>query len=168
MNVLIVLYSLLAVFSLGWIILKLFNFFTEKEGLERIFYSFGLGMGLISFQMYLYSRISMEWSAVSIFLPWTPLIFVVLLKEKFLINLGKLSLSRILAFLLVGIANWSLIVYVFVESILRPLNAWDGYASWLFRAKMFFIEGSVSYDISQYIPTDYPPLVSLMGTFLYT
>lgn len=77
--------------------------------------------------------------------------------------MGKNSLVEKLLLIAIGI----LIIFVTLESQMRPVTAWDGWSSWLLRAKMFFIEKGVTPGTFAYIPSEYPVAVSLMSTFLY-
>jgi len=167
MNTLIVLMMLFLLTLLGFCVFYLANVLEKKGFLEKISFSFALGIGICTFQMYLYSRFGVMWSPTTIVFPWTAIYIAAILKFKphtFKIQIQKPKSIMSLVLLVLIII---LMAFTSIEATLRPLNAWDGYASWLFRSKMYFIEGSIDPSLVTYLPTEYPPLVSLLGTFLY-
>ncbi len=168
MNTLIVLLTLFFTGLLGFSVLHLLGIFGKGGLRERILFSFGVGVGIMMLQMYFYSRAGIVWDPNNIVVPWGILYIAALLKHSISLPNSRIVVPKsrkvkalfILVVLLGG--------FTLIESILRPLNAWDGYASWLFRSKMYFVEGSIDPSLVTYLPTEYPPLVSMMGTFLYT
>lgn len=163
MNILLTLLSGLFFLTVGFVLIKKFNLLYLND-LEILPYSFGLGVGIISLQLFCYSLLRINWNLINILVPW--LIIFVICKDKFNFKVNtKVKLSNINILLLLLIV--SLVLFVGFESILRPLSAWDGWASWLLKSKIFFIDGWVNPNIFHYIESEYPPVISLMGTLVY-
>lgn len=151
----------------GFLLIKDFNLLTKVSDWERLMYGYGLGLGLIALQLYLYSRLGIVWSIFTVIFPWCLyILFVFLKKDKLHFSFGlpqKLSFAEKLLIMMIV----SLAFFVGFEALLRPLSAWDGWASWLLKAKIFYIDGKVNSGIFQYIQSEYPLLISLFGTFFY-
>ena len=51
---------------------SLLNLFIRKElsGLEKISISYGLGVGVIAFQLFIYSILGLQWNIYTVFIPW--------------------------------------------------------------------------------------------------
>lgn len=60
-----------------------------------------------------------------------------------------------------------LFAFVFFESLIRPLSAWDGWASWQMRAKAIAYDNKITSDQFHYLQTDYPLAVPLFSAFIY-
>jgi hypothetical protein len=172
MNIFIVLLTILFIISIGFCILQGFNFFSKKEKLISLPYSFGLGVGLISTQLYLYSRLNIPWSRLFVILPWVILIAVIVFRKKNDIhfkfpsksyNFPRLQKTEIL--LLIGIIFS--VSYTTFEALLRPASVWDSWATWLLESKIFFIDGKINPDIFNYLGSTYPLVYKLLGTFTY-
>jgi hypothetical protein len=137
------------------------------KDIEKLPFSFGLGAGVVAFQLYVYSRFHIFWNVFLILVPWILLLATAFYFRKnelnFTLKITRVSVFSKLLIILIVI----LLFIVFIESISRPIPAWDGWASWLFRAKMFFVENGVKTQIFSYVPSEYPVIVSLMTTFLY-
>lgn len=168
MNEMIVVIGILWMTCIGFAVIKLFGLFDNTSDIEKLPYSFGLGVGIIAMQLYIYSRLNLPWNLFPLLIPGI-ILFVILLYYRKSIWIGSLSikndlsiLDKVIIFFVILLA-----IFVIIESFIRPVTAWDGWASWLLRAKMFFIAGSVKLDIFTYVPSEYPLLVSLMTAFLY-
>ena len=170
MSEIFVILSLLFVTGIGYIWITGLNLLSKKSVFDLLPYSYGLGIGLIAFQLYIYSRIEVPWELGYILIPWIGFfIGLIIFKRKTLIwkpifmpaiQFG--SFDKILLFLIV-----TLLLFVGFEALLRPLSAWDGWTIWLFRAKAFYLDGFVSTDILRQIQLEYPLVISLASTFLY-
>lgn len=166
MNEAIVLLGLIWMTCIGYVIIKFFRLLDNSSDIEKLPYSFGLGAGVVAIQLYLYSRLHVSWNIFFLLLPW--ILFLILFfriktfwtHPAFVKNIKLVD--KILIFFII-----TLFLFVLLESIIRPVTAWDGWASWLLRAKIFFIDGSIRSDVFSYIPSEYPLLASLMSTFIY-
>lgn len=163
----LLLLSLFCMTAVGFIVIKVFHMADNMSNVEILPFSFGLGSGFVALQLYVYSRVGISWDTIFLALPWIILGLFTLPKLKFsfktLIPSRKLTFySKVLIILIV-----MLILFVGIESVLRPLTSWDGWSAWLFMSKMFYLEGSLKSVIFSYIPSEYPVVVSLMSTFIY-
>src|SRR6185369_7919774 len=168
MNAFTVFLSILLISSIGFIVLRGFRFIRIKDTLLAIGASYGLGVGLVGVQLYLYSRFNIPWQKEFIFFPWLLLFGTILVKKRKHIRLGfpKLpSLDKVEKLLLLGILLT--IGYVVFEALLRPVVAWDAWADWLLYPKMFFIDGKITLDTLRYAGAGYPMTISLLDTFVY-
>ena len=167
MNELIVIAGLFFTISIGYCILFLFNLLKSHSFLEKMPFAYGLGVGILSWQLFTYSQFHIPWSFLSLFLPWIGIGLYCLVRKP--LSLRPLhvdiSLSFIDYFLLVCISLT--VVYVGFEVWLRPLYAWDGWAIWLIKSKLFFIDGFVNPYIYALLQDSYPYVINLFGTFLY-
>lgn len=62
------------------------------------------------------------------------------------------------------------IFYTGFEALIRPVAAWDGWAVWLFKSKIFFLERGINLEIftrENIGGGDYPLLIPLSGTWIY-
>lgn len=168
MNILIVLLTIISITLIGYIIIRGFGFLSGKDNLLAIGYSYGLGAGLIAMQLYVYSRLHIPWHLELLGIPWIILIVWLLFKKKKYIfgsfpkipNLGVIDKLLILGIVIT-------LGYVLFEALLRPVTAWDSWATWMLRAKVFFIDQGVYSNTLNYVQSDYPLLFSLLGTFIY-
>jgi hypothetical protein len=157
------------IFLIGYLIIELCGFLKGGSLLEKLSYSWGLGVGLIGTQLFIYSLLNIAWSRISILLPWVMLCIIFLVRTRPLpkieIKKIKLKLSMIEIFFLLLIAL--LLIFTGVESIIRPIQAWDGWVNWIFRPKVFFLHNNLDMDYIRYTYNDYPLIIPLMGTFGY-
>lgn len=167
MSEIIVLLLLTFITLIGFIIIRFFDFLPDVSNVESVFYSFGLGVSLISFQMFLYSVFAIQWSLISIIPPWLVTFFVMhILKPKFLITKTKLKYSLKFLDKVLIVIIFSLLLFVCFEALIRPLSAWDGWTSWLYKAKMFYVDGFI--NPKSLGDSEYPLVISLASSFIYT
>ena len=169
MNHLIVIFSLLFLISIGYLLISFGNFLSDLKFYEKIPYAFGLGVGVIAMQMFIYSRLNISWEAGIIASPWILVFLLRLYNSKFKLMKFKFKASKIAPY---QFALFVLIVinllYTFFEAWLRPLSSWDGWAIWLLKAKMFFIDGFVNPQAYHLLKENYPYVVNLASTFLFS
>lgn len=168
MNALITSLTILFISSLGFIIIWGFRLLPPKNNLLAAAYSYGLGVGLISMQLFIYARLHIPWHKELLIFPWLVLIVVLLIKNRKAIHLRlpkkpKLGIFEYL--LLVGI--FLTISYVVFEALIRPVSVWDSWAMWLFKAKIFFMDGGVFTSAFHYEKSGYPLVINFLGTFIY-
>ncbi len=157
----IVIFTLSFMTLLGLAVIYLFDFLPDHALLAKIPYAFGLGCGLLAIYMFELGR-SAHWQYPQLlFLPASLIMLTFILKfKKTKVNFKfKPSLLLFLIFLQV--------LYTGFEVWLRPLSAWDGWASWLLKAKTFYLSGYFNPDIFHLIQDTYPYVINLTGTFIY-
>lgn len=136
----------------------------NNNALHTVALSYGVGVGVLSLQLFFYAWLTIPITLLSVNVPWIP---VVLLAAKKLLHIRfpavrHTSIERIFFVGLVGITS-----VVFLESILRPVIAWDGFATWFLAAKSFYIQKDIMPDFYRYADFDIPPLSSLYISYLY-
>lgn len=167
MNLILAVFAILFMVATGFIVIKVFNFLDNLYDFEKLPYAFGLGAGLCAFQLYLYSRLHIKWDIFQILLPWLVFFVVGFVTKKRIPKFTFKSLKLVFVEKFLLALNLLLVMYVTIESILRPVVSWDGWSTWLMRAKMFFVDGGVTPHTFSYVPSEYPVIVSLMSTFVY-
>jgi len=168
MSELIVLLSLLLTIVIGFCVIRLGNLLKDGSLLEKFSFSFGLGVGLHALELIIYSFFSIPWKPVFLLIPWVILIIIASMQWKMQANhpFPKVSLTTGQKFLLCLIIV--LCLFVGFEAQLRPLYAWDGWAIWLLKAKIFFIDGKIDSSHTYYLENSYPYTLSLAITSLYS
>ena len=165
MNLIIVILTIVFACAVGLSFIRLFNF--VEDNLLAIASSFGLGLGIIGFQLFWYSRVGITWKAELIILPWVIFAGLIILfnkkKNVKLIKVAKVKPAELL--LLAGIFINGL--YTVSQAVIRPPIAWDSWAIWLLKSKIFFIDGFVNSAALNYLSSNYPIVLSLFGTFIY-
>jgi len=168
MSAIIVTLTILFIASIGFAILRGFHFLQKKDTLFAIGASYGLGVGLVGMQLYLYSKLTIPWQREFLIIPWIVLFGIVLMRNRKYIRLHIPKIpatGKVEKMLLIGILLT--IGYVVFEALLRPVFAWDSWADWLLYPRMFFIDGRITSQTLHYTFSGYPMTVSLLGTFIY-
>lgn len=166
-DVLIVILSVVFITAVGFFVLKWLNLLSGKSNLLVLGYSYGLGVGLISLQLYLYSRLNIPWVEYLLVVPWLIAImfYAYIRRNKLRFNFKAPKLSRIQCLLILLVLLT--VLYTLFEALLRPVSVWDGWAIWLMKSKVFFIDGNILPSTLNYVRSDYPLVVGLLGTFVY-
>ncbi|GEM_PF-1741519 len=167
-DVLLVLLSIFFITGIGYAIIWGFSLLDEKNNLSTISYAFGLGVGFIAMQLYWYARFNISWNILLLFSPWMFVMLIILIKNRQKLNLYFPTIERLrkidyILLILIGLTG----CYVFFEALLRPVSVWDGLAIWMYKSKMFFIDGTIRADHLNFIDPGYPLIISLLGTFVY-
>jgi len=143
--------------------------------------SFMFGMAAVSLQMFFYSLVSIAFGFFVVAVPWAVLFGVSFViaprssrpvrawtkRREMLADLGPVEYV-----LLVVIVFQA--AYAFIYPMLVPLIGWDSWAIWFLKARAFYIDGGVTSSFfhvdgsAAYAHTDYPLLVPLSVTWLYT
>lgn len=168
MNAIVVIFTIIFISAIGYVVIRGFDLLSAKENLIAIGASFGLGVGLISAQLYVYSKLNIAWQKESLLFPWIFFIMGFLLKNRKSIRIilpKVIKLEFIDKILIVGILLT--VSYVIFEALLRPVTTWDAWANWLLQAKVFFVEGRILPDTLEYMDSEYPLTINLLGTFIY-
>lgn len=168
MNELIVLLVILFLTVIGYLLIRGFNLLTNKNKLFVISCSYGLGVGVIAMQLFIYSGLSIPWKIETLMSPWVIFIIWILFKKRSMVKLSMPQIAKLKLFdklLLLGILL--ALSYVIFEALIRPVTVWDAWAIWLLKSKIFFIDGKINPEMLNYVRSDYPLVVSLLGTFVY-
>lgn len=165
-DIVIVLVSIFLINLIGYLFIKVFGLVNKSDYLTTLSYSYGLGVGLVALQLYIYSRFEISWTSQFILFPWLFFLIFFVIKNKPRLNILngykiKLNKDHIFIFILLFI-----FAFVFFEAIIRPVMVWDAVANWLFKAKVFFIDGSIRSDVVN-SDAGYPLIINLLGTFVY-
>ncbi len=151
-------YTLLYLCGLGLISLVI----KKPNLLDWVGFSFGLGIILVFFISLTSFVIS-----VPIFVSMT-FFFLASIASVFRLR-GKLHLSfekkYSLSQLLLLVAIFLNVIFVFTQTLIRPLIAWDGIASWLFGAKALYLDGKITAAFYHYANYDFPPLFQSLIAF---
>ena len=153
----------------GWLLVP-----SKIEGsiLSRLSFSFAAGAAAISIQMFAYDLVGLGWSRLSLLAPWTIALVWQLYRRWPLLRLGRwqdigwrhglFSLG-----VLVPVSVW----LPYERTMPLTSQAWDTWAIWLFKAKAFYLDGSIHGFLGRsgefVTQPGYPLLVPLYGTFLY-
>lgn len=142
--------------------------------LERVGLSYVLGLGLLTFLMFLSYLVGLKFTlANTMVILFVSIIFLLILTRKSLKSyfyelkalrkFPKFSfLEKLIIFGLVG-----LFIYSFVLSLYWPVADWDALAIYDFRAKVFAQTGSMREGISRGYFFGYPLLTSLADAWVY-
>lgn len=152
------------IFTCGYSVVNLFNL-QIKSLIEKFSYSWGLGVGLVSTQLFFYSLLTIEWTKFTLVTPWLAIILFSFWKNKPKFVLNKEKFDKTERFFLILIIL--LLGFTAFEAILRPVQAWDGWLNWLLRPKVFFLNNNISLDYVRYTTDGYPLIIPLMSTFYY-
>lgn len=161
--------GILLVICFGFVIIENFSVLRKQPFLEKIAYSYGLGIGLISLEMLIYSLLGIRWSLIALLVPWIfPIaLFMKAKKYKQLFFTRKIFppsswFDRLFIFLIV-----TTVVYVLLEATIRPVAGWDPFATWLMTGKAFYIDRTIDSSIYTYMNYDIPPFIGLFVAFGY-
>ena len=166
MNIVIVFLTIGFVTLIGYSIIRKFDLLPTDDFLLGISYGYGLGVGLVAMQLFLYSRLGIFWNRGALIFPWVIFLLIVFLTQKKNIKMPSIPKLRGIQKVLFGVIV-IVICYTLLESILRPVTVWDGWAIWLLKSKIFFIDGMVNPSALSYVGAEYPLIISLFGTVLY-
>ena len=152
---------------IGFFIIEIVGILKGRPLLEKIAFSYGIGIGSVTLQMFCYSLMHVSWSREVILVPWLFLGVAVFLKKK--LNRKSLSFTlpkdRVFLFLvtLVGLV----VSYVLFEAILRPVPAWDAWSNWFIAGKAFYYARSFDPSFIHYVNNSNPPLINILVSFTY-
>lgn len=155
---------ILFIFACGYSVINLFGL-QIKSLIEKLSCSWGLGVGLIGTQLFFYSLLAIDWTKFTFVAPWVVIILFSFWKNKPKFILKKGEFDRAEKFFLILILL--LLGFTAFESIIRPVQAWDGWLNWLLRPKVFFLNNNISLDYVRYTTDGYPLIIPLMSTFYY-
>ncbi len=168
MNILIVIFDIVMIFLIGYTTGKTWLFHKSYSFLKKIALSYALGFGFIGIEMFILSVIGTKWNYGIILTPWVIFICYFFLKNRLYSYTSYFKLEFIgraekaLMFLLVA-----LVLFVGIESVMRPIQAWDGWDNWVFRANVFYLNGGIDNYYFAYTTDSYPLIVPLATSIGY-
>lgn len=168
MNVFFVFLIICFIVMIGHVAIKIFHLLENYSFLQALPYSFGSGVGFIAMQMYIYSRVGIEWNRIFLLLPWLLIACFYFFKNKKFLNTDYKIPHIYLIDKTLIVSILLLLLFVGFETIIRPLFAWDGWATWLLRAKILYFDGKISGMVFQNVQSDYPLVISLVSAFIYS
>ena len=179
MNILvsIVVYYGLALFS-GWSILSWVGAADSRERMGPVpmcALAYGLGMGAVSLEAFLYLLYGFKITAVRLFVPWVFLALYAMAKNP-PVRLPKATraprevLSRLEIFLVCGICFE--VAYAFFRAVLYPMEAYDAVGIWAIKSKAIYLAGALPVDLFKnvgfaYAHFDYPLLIPMQEAVFY-
>jgi hypothetical protein len=139
--------------------------------------AFGLGSGLLTTEMFAFARLGLAWSPLRLaVLPAVGAGVAAVYGRRRIVSPGG-PLSAIGMGRRVVRIGFALILLVlgaatFVQAALVPVSTWDGFAIWGFKARAFFVDGTVSpaflLEPSRgYSHPDYPLHLPLLMTWVF-
>lgn len=160
MELITILLAIIIITGIGYISNVLFVP-NNQNVLLRLSLAYGIGFAVISYQMLFYDLLNIRWTGLSLFIPWiAPFFFVLIFRKKKLIpKIGMFMGSRSLVFIFA-----MLIILTFIQTIMRPVTAWDAIATWFIGGKSFFINRFIDPTFYHYANYDIPPFMPLMLT----
>ncbi len=168
MNTLIIIFDIIMIFLVGyttgctWLFPKTYSFF------KKFALSYALGFGFIGIQMFVLSVIGIAWNYGIILTPWVIFICYFFLKNKNLLHSSAIKvksmtrIEKILASILIV-----LVLFVGIESTIRPVQAWDGWDNWVFRANVFYLNSGIDHYYFAYTTDSYPLIIPLTTSLGY-
>ncbi len=168
MNILIIIFDIVMIFLVGYTTGVTWLFHKSYPFLKKIALSYALGFGFIGIQMFFLSLIGIKWNYGIILTPWVVFICYFFLKNKKInyssnFKLGLIGrIEKTLIFFLVAI-----VLFVGIESVMRPVQAWDGWDNWVFRANVFYLNGGIDNYYFAYTTDSYPLIVPLTTSLGY-
>jgi len=144
----------------------------EMGLLPRLGLYYMAGLGAISFQMFLFSLLSIPFSVVMISTPWILLTVWAVYRDGAAVKRAGMSMffqglgwpEKV--FLLVIASQ---VVYAFVYSPLMLITGWDSWQTWFFKARAFYLDSGVSsvFFKEPLVHPDYPLLIPLSASWIY-
>lgn len=165
----------------GWNILYLFSLKSDKLAFpEKMFVSYGLGLGAISMEMFIFHFFDIKFSMLNILMPWTLLVAVNTIiyfrienkaHGRPVFEKADNIKSKFLKYFLIGGISFE-VLHAFFKAVIRPIEAYDAIATYAIRSKIFYLANSVPkdffYNLSLLFPhPDYPLNIPLSETFVY-
>ena len=155
---------------IGWLLIPKF----AARFVERVAIWFALGAFAISIEMFAFDLAGIGWNRWVLLLPWSVLGAVRLYQGRGGFAPGAWPRPTwwqllLLVLALVPAAVW----WPYERAMPLTSSAWDAWAIWLFKAKAFYLDGSVDPFLARaveftYHQPGYPLLMPLYGVFLYT
>lgn len=172
MNIIKISIDVLFIILIGYSFGELFLFHKSYSLLKKLGLSYALGFGFIGLQMFFYQLINIGWSTFTISLPWCLLILIYLKNKGFRINYenvrryfweqGFTRLEKALMALI-----FLIVFFVGIESVIRPVQAWDGWDNWVLRSNVFYLNNGIDRYYFNYTTDSYPLIIPLTVAYGY-
>ena len=168
MNILIIIFDIVMIFLLGYAIGVTWLYPPSYPFLKKLSLSYALGFGFIGIQMFILSVSGIRWNYGIILTPWVIFICYFFLKNRNFsyslpVKLGYVGrIEKILMSLLV-----TLVLFIGIESVMRPIQAWDGWDNWVFRANVFYLNEGIDHYYFAYTTDSYPLIIPLTTSLGY-
>lgn len=169
MNILIVLFSIALISLWGLIFINALGFLKNESFLLKLGYSFGAGVGIITYQLFIYSRLGIPYTVFNLLVPLLILLIFYLNKKRREVRIvvPKFKKLKKIEYILIFLIVLSF-AYAFFEAVIRPPVAWDSWSTWLIQSKIYYMQGKIDPSTLTNFRFDYPFTVPLLGTFIYT
>src|SRR5882724_6481017 len=95
MNNFIAFLSIFFISMVGYTVIRGFQLLPKEKKLLTLACSYGLGVGLLSMQMYLYARLDIPWQKPILLFPWIILIVIFLIKNKYKPRFSVIKLPKL-------------------------------------------------------------------------
>lgn len=173
--------AILTITFIGFNILYILSF--EKNRLfftEKLFISYGIGMGFVSLEMLLFYFLRAKFSILKIVAPWLILFVINLImyyknrnaenKLPDIKEVGGRGTRALRIFLITAISFE--VLYSFFRALIKPIEAYDAVAIYAIKSKIFYLASSIPQGFfsgfSMLFPhPDYPLNIQLCETFAY-
>jgi len=169
---------IIAVF-IGWNVLYIISArYKDISFLERLFLSYGIGLGSVSMEMLLFHLLGLKFDLVAMLIPWTALVLINITihfaptrkSDTVKMLKRKIRWNALAVFFVCGIAFE--IGYAFLRALIRPMESYDAVAIYAIKSKIFYLAGSIPQNyfgnLSSFFPhPDYPLNIPLAETFVY-
>ena len=173
--------SLLTLWWAGLVVLASLNGIMKVrfKTLEALAFSWMAGMGIVSLQMFFYAVIGIRFNIPSLSCPWALLLIIFFstgpLRQSIL-NFGvsdappaKESFLR--SFNPILLIPAFQIITAFICASATPISGWDAWSIWFLKSRVFFLNQGIPQSfmgLSVNPHPDYPLLIPLCGTWIYT
>ncbi len=143
---------------------------------ERFALSYGAGLGLLSFIMFLFSLTGLRFSVftISVCLIASMILFFRANSKNVGFNLNSDLLTRKISFyeIIFFVFVILMFLHVLLSSLALPLDYWDSWAIYGFKAKAIYFTKTVPIDFfsdhtKAYANLDYPLLLPLVESWIY-
>ena len=172
--------SLLTAVFIGWNVLYPVSFKNSRLCLlESLFVSFGLGLGVLSLEMFIFFILNLKFSLLGIIGPWILLfIFNLVLyyaagknSTGYKIKETKYTSGNYFIYFIIACLGFT-VLYAFFRALIKPIEAYDAIAIYAIKSKIFFMAKSIPHDYFRaagllFPHPDYPLNIPLSETFVY-
>jgi len=174
MEIISLILSFLVTITIGW---SLLNIIFHKKNpfalFEKLAFSYGLGMGVVTLQFFIYHFLKIPSTRLTLLIPWIPIAAAGLffIKQPAPDAGRKERFSLFEKLLLCGISFE--VIFAFFKALIRPLESFDSIAIYAVRAKAIYLAGGIAPDfftkLTHSFPNpDYPLLIPISEAWVYT
>lgn len=146
--------------------------------LEKVFLSFGAGIGFVTLEMLALSLLNMKFNIYNIILPWAPLfvfnlyVYMKSRNKQALPEYHRQETDNMFLKIFLSVCIGLEILYVIFRTMIKPIESYDAVAIYAIKAKIFYLAGAIPQDFFSYLAPmfphpDYPLNIPLIETFIY-